>query len=195
MKDAKRPTEHDFGRNILPNCLRDGRRVNAFLLEGTPEQPPYWRDVGTVDAYYEANMDLVQVTPTFNLYDRDWPVRTHMEQHPPAKFVFAGGEDPKRVGVALDSMIPGGCILSGGKVVRSVLSPNVRVNSYSEITDSILMEGVEVGRHCQIRQAIIDKDVKIPSSTVIGFEPEKDRRRFSVTESGITVVAKGTELK
>jgi glucose-1-phosphate adenylyltransferase len=192
--DAKQPTEHDFGRNILPGCLRNGCRVLAFLLEGTPEQPPYWRDVGTLDAYYEANMDLVQVTPTFNLYDLDWPVRTHMEQHPPAKFVFAGGEDPKRVGVALDSMVAGGCILSGGKVARSILSPNVRINSFREVTDSILMEGVDIGRHCRIRRAIIDKDVKIPSSTVIGYEPQEDRRRFSVTESGITVVAKGTAL-
>ncbi len=195
LSDAKQPTEHDFGRNILPNCLRANRRVIGFLMEGTPEQPPYWRDVGTVDAYYEANMDLVQVTPTFNLYDRDWPVRTYMEQHPPAKFIFAGGEDPKRVGMALDSLVAEGCILSGGKVVRSVLSPNVRINSYSEMTDSILLEGVDVGRHCRIRRAIIDKDVKIPASTVIGYDPAEDRRRFSVTESGITVVAKGTELK
>ena len=192
--DAKEPTEHDFGRNILPNCLKNGRGVYAFLLEGTHDQAPYWRDVGTLDAYFEANMDLVQVTPVFNLYDQEWPIRTYMEQHPPAKFVFAGGENPSRAGTALDSLVSEGCIISGGRVVRCVLSPKVRIHSYSEITDSVLMEGVEVGRHAKIRRAIIDKDVKIPPSVVIGHNPEEDRRRFEVTESGITVVAKGTAL-
>ncbi|MBI3615207.1 MAG: glucose-1-phosphate adenylyltransferase [Candidatus Omnitrophica bacterium] len=193
--DAKESTEHDFGRNILPNCLKNGRRVMGYLLEGEEGQPPYWRDVGTIDAYYEANMDLIRVTPTFNLYDRNWPIRTHMEQHPPAKFVFSGGDDPTRVGRALDSMVSSGCIISGGSVTRCILSPNVRIHSHSEITDSVLLEGVEVGRHAKIRRAIIDKDVKIPPSTVIGHDPKEDRRRFTVTESGITVVAKGTELK
>ncbi len=193
--DAKQESEHDFGRNVLPNCLRNGRAVRAYLLEAEDGRPPYWRDVGTIDAYYEANMDLVQVTPTFNLYDRDWPIRTYMEQHPPGKFVFSGGDEPARVGKALDSLVPGGCIISGGTVLRCVLSPNVRIHSYSEVSDSVLMEGVEVGRHARIRRAVIDKEVKIPPSTVIGYDPQEDRRRFIVTESGITVVAKGTELK
>ena len=193
LRDAREQTAHDFGRNIIPSCL-PRRRVYASLLEEPAGGTGYWRDIGTLDAYYEANMDLVQVTPVFNLYDRQWPVRTHMEQHPPVKFVFAGGPDPKRVGVALDSLVAGGCIVSGGQVARSVLSPNVRVNSYAEVADSVLLEGVEVGRHCRIRRAIIDKDVKIPPSTVIGHDPEQDRRRFTVTDSGISVVAKGTEL-
>ncbi len=193
--DAKQNTEHDFGRNILPNCLRSGRQVFAYLLEGEGGRLPYWRDVGTIDAYYQANMDLVQVTPTFNLYDRDWPIRTYMEQHPPAKFVFSGGEAPDRIGRAMDSLVPGGCIISGGLVLRCVLSPHIRIHSYSAVTDSVLMEGVEVGRYAKIRRAIIDKDVKIPPSTIIGYDPKEDRRRFTVTESGITVVAKGTELK
>ena len=192
--DAKQASEHDFGRNILPNCLRNGRKVFAYLLEGREGQAAYWRDVGTIEAYHEANMDLVHVAPTFNLYDREWPLRTFMEQHPPAKFVFAGGDDPDRIGTAIDSLVSPGCIVSGGKVVHSVLSPKVRVNSYAEVADSVLMEGVEVGRHSKIKRAIIDKDVKIPPSTVIGYNLEEDRQRFFVTESGITVVAKRTEL-
>ena len=190
--DAKEDSQHDFGKNILPNCLKHGREIFAYLLEGEPDTVPYWRDVGTLDAYYEANMDLVQVTPVFNLYDKDWPIRTYMEQHPPAKFVFAGGEDPNRVGTAMDSLVSGGCVVSGGRVSRSILSPRVRVNSYAQVLDSVLMEGVEIGRHAKIQRAIIDKDVKIPASMVIGFDPKEDRRRFEVTESGITVVAKGT---
>ncbi|MBI3318168.1 MAG: glucose-1-phosphate adenylyltransferase [Candidatus Omnitrophica bacterium] len=192
--DAKSASDHDFGRNILPNCLEHGRRVMGYLLEGGEGREAYWRDVGTLDAYYEANMDLIQVTPVFNLYDRDWPIRTYMEQNPPAKFVFSGGENPSRVGRAIDSLVSGGCILSGGSVARSILSPKVRVHSYSEISDSILLEGVEAGRHCRIRRAIIDKEVKIPPNTVIGFNPAEDRKRFEVTDSGITVVAKGTAL-
>ncbi len=192
-EDAKQGTDHDFGRNVIPNCL-NRRRVFAYLFQSPGGQPAYWRDIGTIDAYYEANMDLVQITPTFNLYDREWQVRTYMEQHPPAKFVFSGKEDPQRIGTASDSLVAAGCILSGGRISASVLSPNVRVNSYTEIGESILMEGVDVGRHCRIQRAIIDKDVKIPPSTVIGFDPAEDRRRFTVTESGISVVAKGTEL-
>lgn len=191
--DAKKPTAHDFGRNIIPDCLTR-RRVFGYLFASLDGTPAYWRDIGTIDAYFEANMDLIQVTPTFNLYDREWPIRTYMEQHPPVKFVFAGGDDPARVGVAMDSLVASGCIISGGKVARSVVAPNVRVNSYAEVTDSVLMEGVDVGRHAKVRRAIIDKDVKLSPSVVIGYNPEEDRRRFVVTESGITVVAKGTEL-
>ncbi len=195
VEDAKRESDHDFGKNILPNCVQNGHRVFGYLLEGaSSEESAYWRDVGTIDAYYRANMDLVEVAPTFNLYDREWPVRTYMEQHPPAKFVFAGGEDPARVGYAMDSLVSPGCIISGARVMHSVLSPKVRVNSYAEVADSVLMEGVEVGRHAKIKRAIIDKDVKIPASTVIGYNVEEDRKRFFVTESGITVVAKRTEL-
>lgn len=195
IKDAKEASDHDFGRNIVPNSIRNGRRVLGYLLESHQGKPPYWRDVGTIEAYYEANMDLIQVTPVFNLYDRDWPIRTYMEQHPPAKFVFDGTEEPGRVGCALNSLVAGSCIISGGRVVRSVLSPDVRIHSYTEISDCILLEGVEVGRHCKIQRAIVDKDVKIPPSTTIGIDPKEDRRRFEVTPSGITIVAKGTSLQ
>lgn len=192
-RDAQEETAHDFGKNIIPHCVKN-RRVYAFLLESDSDRPAYWRDIGTIDAYYEANLDLIQVTPTFNLYDRHWPIRTYMEQHPPAKFVFAGQEPPHRKGTALESLVAGGCIISGGGVLRSVLSPNVRIHSFSEVSDSVLLEGVEVSRHARIRRAVIDKEVKIPPSAVIGYDPKEDRRRFTVTESGITVVAKGTEL-
>ncbi len=193
-RDAQEETAHDFGKNIIPHCVKN-RRVYASLLESDSDRPAYWRDIGTIDAYYEANLDLIQVTPIFNLYDRHWPIRTYMEQHPPAKFVFAGQEPPDRKGTALESLVAGGCIVSGGRVLRSVLSPNVRIHSFSEVSDSVLLEGVEVSRHAKIRRAVIDKDVKIPPSAVIGYDPEEDRRRFTVTESGITVVAKGTELE
>ena len=144
---------------------------------------------------FEANMDLIQVDPVFNLYDQDWPIRTYQEQFPPAKTVFAGEEVTGRVGLVLDSLVAGGCIVSGGRVQRSILSPNVRVNSYSQIYDSILMEGVNVGRHAKIKKAIIDKDVDIPQGMVIGYDLEEDKKKFYVSESGIVVVAKGTEIK
>jgi glucose-1-phosphate adenylyltransferase len=159
------------------------------------KESEYWRDIGTIDAYYEANMDLVAVDPTFNLYDKEWPIRTYQEQFPPAKTVFAGGEIAGRVGLALDSLVSGGCIISGGQVKRSILSPNVRINSYSQVHDSILMEGVNIGRYANIKRTIIDKDVRIPEGMVIGYDLEEDKKRFDVTESGIVVVAKGTEIK
>jgi len=193
-EDATQESHHDFGKNIVPSCIQHGRRVVAYPLTDPSGSSTYWRDVGTVDAYYEANMDLVQVAPVFNLYDQKWLIRTFMEQHPPAKFVFAGGEDPQRIGVAIDCLVSAGCIISGGRVAHSVLSPNVRINSYSDVADSVLMEGVEVGRYSKIKRAILDKDVKIPPSTVIGYDSKEDARRFHVTESGITVVAKRTEL-
>ena len=158
------------------------------------KESKYWRDIGTLDAYHEANMDLVQVTPFFNLYDRDWPIRTYHEQWAPAKTVFAD-EATGRVGVTLDSLVSNGCIISGGHVQRSVLSPDVRVNSFARIEDSILMEHVEVGRYAKIRRAIIDKDVVIPRYAEIGYHLEEDRRRFYVTESGIVVVEKGTVIE
>jgi glucose-1-phosphate adenylyltransferase len=149
---------------------------------------PYWRDVGTLDAYYEANMDLVDVVPQFNLYDTRWPIRTRATQQPPAKFVFA--QEGRRMGVAVDSIVSSGCIVSGGRVLHSVLSPGVRVNSYCEIEYSILMPNAEIGRYSRISRAIINTGVKVPESSVIGFDPEADRAKgYHVTEGGIAVVA------
>jgi glucose-1-phosphate adenylyltransferase len=152
------------------------------------KQARYWRDVGTLDAYYEANMDLVDVTPQLNLYDSRWPIRTRMPQQPPAKFVFA--QEGRRMGVAIDSIVSAGGIISGGRVMRSVLSPGVRVNSYCEVEYSILMPNVEIGRYSRIRRAIIDTNVKLPESSVIGYNAEDDRRSgHHITESGIVVVS------
>ena len=192
LKDAEdSKSSHDFGKDILPGML-DDYRVFAFnFVDENKKEALYWRDVGTLEAYYEASMDLVSVSPVFNLYDERWPIRTHQRQYPPAKFVFA--ETP-RMGHALDSLVSGGCIISGGSVKNCVLSPDVRVNSFSEIEDSILFSHVNVGRNCRIRKAIIDRDVHVPEGTTIGFEPEADRERYFVTDSGITVVTRDYSL-
>jgi len=197
QEDAKKNNStHDFGKDIIPQMLKKGLKVVAFNFVGAnKKEAQYWRDIGTIDAYYEANMDLVQVDPTFNLYDKDWPIRTYQEQFPPLKTVHSGEQITGRVGLALDSLISAGCVVSGGRVQRSILSPNVRINSYCEVYDSILMEGVNVARYAKIKKAIIDKDVDIPQGAVIGYDLEEDKKRFYVTESGIVVVAKGTEIK
>jgi glucose-1-phosphate adenylyltransferase len=193
-QDATRAdSDHDFGKNIIP-IIMESHTVFAYRFRDKNRKAvPYWRDVGTLDAYYQANMDLVQVDPVLNLYDREWPIRTHQPHLPPPKFVFsdtAPADNPRR-GEAHDSMVCQGCIISGGHVRRSILSPNVRVNSYAVVESSILFEGVDVGRHCHIRRAIIDKDVKIPQGTVIGYDSEHDRRRgFTLTEQGVVVIAK-----
>jgi len=196
-EDAKKHnSSHDFGKDIIPQMLKKGLKIAAYnFIDENRKEAKYWRDIGTIDAYFEANMDLVQVNPVFNLYDRAWPIRTFQEQFPSAKTVFAGEEVTGRVGLVLDSVISGGCIVSGGRVQRSILSPNVRINSYSEVYDSILMEGVNVGRYAKIKRAIIDKDVIIPQGMVIGYDLEEDKKKFHLTESGIVVVAKGTEIK
>ena len=197
QEDAKkRSSTHDFGKDIIPQMLKKGLKVAVYnFIDENKKEAKYWRDIGTIDAYYEANMDLVQVEPIFNLYAQEWPIRTYQEQFPPAKTVFSGEEVAGRVGLVLDSIVSGGCIVSGGRVQRSILSPNVRVNSYCEVYDSILMEGVNVGRYAKIKRAIIDKDVGIPQGMVIGYDLQEDKKKFHVTESGIVVVAKGTEIK
>lgn len=188
-------TRHDFGRDILPQVLAR-RRIFAYpFVDENLSDPPYWRDIGTLEAYYDANMDLVSVSPQFNLYDRRWPVRTYQPQLPPVKMVFADEGKNARRGEALDSTLSSGCIISGGRVVRSVLSPQVRVNSYSLVEESVLMDGVEVGRYARVRRAIVDKDVKIPPGATIGFDLEEDSRRFTVTPSGIVVVPRGTVVE
>lgn len=182
---------HDFGKDIIPAMVKKGAKVLAYnFIDENRKAAQYWRDIGTIDAYYEANIDLVQVDPLFNLYDKQWPIRTYQEQFPPAKSVFAGEEITGRVGLALDSVVSGGCIISGGQVKRSILSPNVRVNSFSQVTDSIVMEGVHIGRHAKIKRTIVDKGVTIPEGMVIGYDLQEDRKRFYVTDTGIVVVAK-----
>ena len=192
LKDAENPqSSHDFGKDILPKMVDDYRVYAYDFVDENKKEALYWRDVGTLEAYYEANMDVVSVSPIFNLYDEAWPIRTHQRQYPPAKFVFA---EAGRTGTALDSIVSNGCIVSGGKVTNSVLSPDVRVNSYSEVEQSILFSHVSVGRRCRIRKAILDRDVHIPEGTTIGYAAEADRQRYFVTESGITVVTRDYSL-
>jgi glucose-1-phosphate adenylyltransferase len=167
-------------------------RVFAFDFRiGDQGGNGYWRDVGTIDAYFEANMDLVSVTPQLNLYDSQWPILTYQSPNPPAKTVLL---EEGRVGTALNSVISNGCIISGGSVIRSILSPRVMIHSYDEVEDSILMEGVDVGRYARVRRSIIDKEVHIPQGMKIGFNLDEDVRRFTVTGSGIVVVPKGIRL-
>jgi len=193
--DADRDTAHDFGKDIIPDMIKN-RRVFAYnFRDENRKAVKYWRDVGTLDAYWEANMDLVSVDPLFNLYDQNWPIRTYQGQFPPAKFVFAEEHGGGRVGVALDSIVSGGCIVSGGRVQNSVLSPDVRVNDHAEVSQSIIMENVVIGDHSRIKRAIIDKGVTIPPKTEIGYDLESDRKRFTVTESGIVVIGKGVKLE
>jgi glucose-1-phosphate adenylyltransferase len=186
-------SEHDFGRNIVPRLV--GRhRVYAYdFKDENKKEAKYWRDIGTLDAYWEANMDLVAVDPIFNLYDQDWPIRTYQEQYPPVKTVFAQVKEG-RLGIAMDSLVSQGVIISGGKVERSVISPGVRINSYAQVSHSILMDGAEVGRHVKLKRVIVDKYVKIPSGMTIGYDLEKDKKLFTVSEGGIVVVPKEMAL-
>jgi glucose-1-phosphate adenylyltransferase len=195
IDDAKRKdSSHDFGRDIIPKMVQNGNKVIAYPFIGAVGNS-YWRDIGTLDAYYEAHMDLVSVTPQCNLYDSRWPIHTVYSPFPPAKMVFSGGEDGKRIGTLLDSVICNGAIISGGRVTRSIISPNVRVNSYTEVENSILMEGVVIGRNCKIKNTIIDKYVKVPSNTVIGHNLEEDRKKFDISPGGIVVIAKFTAFE
>jgi glucose-1-phosphate adenylyltransferase len=188
LADAEDPnSKHDFGKDILPRIFSKYRVFAYNFIDENKVGPQYWRDVGTVEAYYEANMDLVSVSPIFNLYDKSWPIRTWQHQYPPVKTVFA---DPGRMGVTMDSMVGGGSIISGGRVTRSVLGYDVRTNSYSEVENSILFNHVNVGRHARVRNAIIDRHVTIPERAEIGYDLEADRQRYHVTEGGIVVVVR-----
>jgi len=200
VNDAGDPkSAHDFGKSIVTNMHT---RKNVFVYNFMKNEVPgqglkergYWRDVGSLDAYFQANMDLVAVDPIFSLYNDQWPIYTIHNNAPPAKFVF-NNEAEKRVGKATDSLISEGCIISGTHVHHSILSPQVRLNSYSTIEDSIIFEKVAIGRHCRIKNAIIDKHVVIPAGTVIGYDREADKRRFHVTESGIVVIPKGMRVE
>jgi glucose-1-phosphate adenylyltransferase len=192
MRDAENPnSKHDFGHNILPDIL-DKYKIYAYnFVDENKKEALYWKDVGTLDAYYEANMDVASISPTFNLYDKGWPIRTRVRQYPPAKFVFG---EPGRTGSAVNSIVSGGCIVSGALVRNSVLSQDVRVNSYSELESSIVFTHVNIGRHCRIRRAIIDRDVHLPEGTVIGYDQEEDRKNYFVTPSGLTVVTRDYSL-
>ena len=192
MKDAEDPnSKHDFGHNILPGIL--GRyKISAYnFVDENKQNALYWRDVGTLEAYFDANMDVASVSPIFNLYDKAWPMRTRQRQYPPAKFVFG---EPGRSGMAVNSVISAGCIVSGAVVRNSVLSQDVRVNSYAEVESSIIFTHVDIGRHCRIRRAIIDRDVHLPEGTVIGYDREADRKNYFVTSTGLTVVTRDYSL-
>ncbi len=181
----KEASSHDFGNNIIPSVIKTHRIFSYAFRDVQTGAQSYWRDVGTVDAFWQANMELVSVTPELNLYDENWPIWTYQEQLPPAKFIF---DDEGRRGQAIDSMVSGGCLISGATVRKSLLFSNVRVHSFSEIQDSVILPEVEVGRNCKITKAVIDKGCKIPSGTVIGEDLAADAERFHVTESGIVLV-------
>jgi len=191
IEDARSDSTHDFGRDIIPSMIEKDQVFAFDFRQGDQGGVGYWRDVGTIDAYFEANMDLVSVTPQLNLYDSQWPILTYQSPNPPAKTVWA---EDARVGTALNSIISNGCIISGGSVKRSILSPRVTIHSHAEIEDCILLEGVDVGRYAKIRRTIIDKEAQIPQGMEIGYNLDEDARRFTVTGSGIVVVPKGIRL-
>ena len=191
-------SSHDFGKNVIPMLLEQGKNIFVYNFATnefsgiTDAERGYWRDVGSIDAYWQANMDLLDSNPELNLYSKDWPLRTFNYNYPPAKFVWQEGD---RVGMATNSMVSEGCVVSGGSISKCVLSPKVRINSYSQVYESILMENVDVGRYSRIKKAIIDKNVKIPPNTRIGYNREEDiRRGFHVSPDGVTVVPKGAIL-
>jgi glucose-1-phosphate adenylyltransferase len=191
--DKDKLTSHDFGKHIIPYMTNNGYHVQAYrFIDENKKDRPYWVDVGTIDSYYAASMDLINVSPHFNLYDTDWSLRTQQQQYPPAKTVSHEGE---RVGRAVNSLISDGTIISGGLVERSIVGFNVRVNSYSYVTDSIIFDNCNIGRHARIRRTIIDKNVTVPEGTEIGFDNEVDRKRFTVSDTGIVVIPKNYKFK
>ena len=191
QKDAESSSSHDFGRDVVPRLVAGGERVHAHLFwDENKKESQYWRDVGTLDAYFEASMDLVRVDPVFNLYDPAWPLRTYQPQLPPAKFVF--DEDGRR-GVATQSIVSSGCIVSGSEVRRSILCPGVRVHSFCQVEDSILFPHATVNRHARVRHAIIDRGVELPAGARVGYDPVEDRKRHHVSEGGVVVVTPGED--
>jgi glucose-1-phosphate adenylyltransferase len=195
--DANSPgSRHDFGHDVLPRVIHS-HDVRAFpFRDENRKRDAYWRDVGTIDAYFEANMDLVEVDPLLNMYDEQWPIRTHYLTYPPPKFVFAGEGDDARRGEATDSLVCPGAILSGGRATRSIIGPGVRVNSFARVEESILFDGVDIGRHAEVRRAIIDKGVRVPAGVTIGLDPVEDAARgLTVSPAGVTVVPKGFQFE
>jgi len=193
---ADESSAHDIGKNIIPMMVEQGRAqvwdfVHNEVAGMSERERGYWRDVGTLDAYYDAHIDLISLDPVFNLYNDDWPILTFPGSLPPAKFVL---DDPGRSGAAYDSIVCSGVIVSGGTVRRSVLSPGVRVHSYSSVEDSVLLHGVDVGRHAAVRRAIVDKNVRIDPGARIGFDAEADRARFTVSDAGVVVIPKGAHV-
>jgi len=190
IEDAKKRTRHDFGRDIIP-AMVDDSRVFAYNFADSKGEAQYWRDVGTIEAYFESNMDLISVCPLLNLYDSEWPIHTYHAPFPPAKTVFDESDGKGRRGKALESLISGGCIISGGEVKRSLISPDVRIDNFAQIDDSILFEGVWIREGARIRRTIIDKGSEIPPGMEIGYDLKEDAKKFTVTKSGIVVVPKG----
>jgi len=185
-EDHRLEGDNDFGKDIIPR-IYGSERVVAYDYVKPEGDRAYWRDIGTLNSFFDANMDLVAVSPQLNMYDRTWTIRSNVEQYPPAKLLFDADD---RRGIAVDSIISHGAIISGSRVYRSVISPGVKVNSYAEILDSIIMNGVKIGRHARIRRAIIDKYVEIPANESIGYDLERDAARFTVTNDGIVVIPK-----
>lgn len=195
LEDAKYlSSTHDFGKDIIPNNIANSKILAFRFIDTSTGKPAYWRDLGTIDTYYESNMDLISVTPKLNLYDEEWPIWTYQEQLPSAKFVF---NNIHRRGMALDSIISSGCIISGAHIEKSILSNKVKVDSFSNITNSIILNNVEIGQHCLIRNCIIDQGCKIPDYTFIGINQEDDAKRYMISNSGVALVSKemlGEEL-
>ncbi|MEO6024151.1 MAG: glucose-1-phosphate adenylyltransferase, partial [Burkholderiales bacterium] len=188
-RDADEPkSSHDFGKDIIPYLVPRSRVFAHRFADscvGRAEHAPYWRDVGTIDSYWEANMELCRVTPDLNMYDKEWPIWTYQEQLPPAKFVF---DDQDRRGMAIDSLVSGGCIISGATVRRSLLFSDVRVDSYTLIEDSVILPDVEIGRHVRLRKVVVDKRCLIPEGLTVGYDVENDKKRFQVSDKGVTLV-------
>ncbi len=191
--ESKKIENTDFGKHVIPYMIKNNYSVYSYkFVDENDKEEPYWVDVGTIDSYYAASMDLISVNPIFNLYDMHWPLRTMQYQYPPVKTLSHEGE---RVGRAYNSLVTDGTIISGGLVERSILGPNVRVNSFSYITDSIIMNNVNIGRYSRIRRTIIDKNVTVPQGTEIGFDPEEDKKKFKVSETGIVVIPKNYKFE
>ena len=189
-RDARDPTSsHDFGKDVIPALVKQGRAAAHFFedscVKTTPEAEPYWRDVGTIDAYWAANLDLVMPVPQLDIYDPNWPIWTYQQQLPPAKFVF---DDDDRRGMAVDSMVSGGCIISGAHVSRSLLFSSVRVNSHSRARESVVLPEVDIGRHARLSRVVVDRGCRLPEGMVIGEDPKLDAQRFYVSQGGVTLV-------